>query len=134
MNQPGKPQAKTFYTPVPQGRVLLRLVAGLGVWASCFVLLYAGLSLGCASALAGKQVGGVSVLSALLTVIWVAHLAALAVMFWRAWSNRHVLPTDVQPASTARFTGRLTWVLHGVALVATVVIGLPILMLPACSA
>lgn len=134
MNQPGKPHAKLFYTPVPQGRVLLRLVAGLGVWASCFVLLYAGLSLGCASALAGKHIAGVSVLSALLAVIWVAHMTALVVMFLRAWRNRNVLPTDVQPASTARFTGRLTWVLHGVALVATVVIGLPVLMLPACSA
>jgi membrane protein implicated in regulation of membrane protease activity len=124
----------TSYTPVPQGRALLRLIAGLGVWASCFVLLYAGLSLGCSSSLAGRQFAGMSLLSLLLTLIWIAHLAVLAVMLWRAWRDRHAPSPDAQPASTARFTGRLTWVLHGVALVATVVIGFPVLMLPACSA
>jgi membrane protein implicated in regulation of membrane protease activity len=124
----------TSYTPVPQGRALLRLIAGLGVWASCFVLLYAGLSLGCASALAGWRMAGMSVLSLLLTLIWIAHLAVLVVMLWRAWRDRHAPSPEGQPASTARFTGRLTWVLHGVALVATVVIGFPVLMLPACSA
>lgn len=131
MNQPGQPQGKTSYTPLPQGRALLQLIAGLGVWASCFVLLYAGLSLGCASSLAGKHIGGVSVLSAILTAIWVIHLAVLVVMLWR---GRHAPAQDGQHVSTARFTGRLTWVLHSVALVATVVIGLPVLMLQACSA
>lgn len=134
MNQPGQPQGKTSYTPVPQGRALLQLISGLGVWASCFVLLYAGLSLGCASSLAGKQIGGVSALSAILTAIWVIHLAVLVVMLWRAWRGRHAPAQDGQAVSTARFCGRLTWVLHGVALVATVVIGLPVLMLQACSA
>ncbi len=113
---------------MPHGRALLRTCAGLGIWASCFVLLYAGLSLGCASFLAGLHVLGIPILNVLLTLLWLAHVLWAGVLLRDAWRHRHA-HSDV----SRLFAARLTWMLGIVGLLATVVTGFPVLMLQACT-
>ncbi|KQP21223.1 hypothetical protein [Pseudorhodoferax sp. Leaf265] len=101
-------------------RWLLGTTAGLLVWASSFVVLYAGLTLGCEAGWHARRLYGINLLTGALALAWLLHLLALAAL-WRwfgPWTGalRHM----------AR-------VLTAVAAAATLWTGWPLLALPPCA-
>nr|WP_145546157.1 hypothetical protein [Variovorax boronicumulans] len=94
--------------------------AALLVWASCFVVLYAGLTLGCEAGWHARRLGGVNLLTGALAMAWSAHLLALAALWW--WFGHWAEPLR-----------RLARVLTVVAATATVWTGWPLLALPPCA-
>lgn len=108
---------------------LLPLFAGLVLWSSAFVLLYAALSIGCAFGWEQQAFGPLTLQRFVLLVLWLAHLAALLALL--AWTRRHarrVAPGD----RTGAFLARCALHATVVALVATVVNYAPVLTLSAC--
>lgn len=61
-------------------RLLLILAAGFGLWAVCFVVIYAVQGLGCAYGWHALSIGPVSLLRALLLVLAVAGTLATWIM------------------------------------------------------
>ena len=101
---------------------LLRLCAGLLLWASCFVALYAGLSLGCEARWHESALAGISALTAALAVVWAVHLGLIAELLRRQWRWRR------EPGLLARVVP----VLLVVAFIGTLWIGWPVFLLPPC--
>lgn len=96
---------------------LAHVTGGFLLWSSCFVALYALLSLGC-------EAGWGGLLRAVLLATWAAHLAAIAALGafqWRALrrDRASLLRVLALAASVA-------------ALFATAWIGWPVLALPPC--
>lgn len=99
---------------------LLGTTAGLLVWASSFVVLYVGLTLGCEAGWHALTVAGVNLVTGAMGLAWLAHMLALAALWW--WFGRFAEPLR-----------RLARVLTVVALGATVWTGWPLLALPPCA-
>lgn len=107
--------------PAP-ARWLLGATGGLLLWASSFVVLYGGLSLGCEAGWHARTLAGANLLTLALGLAWLAHLLALAAL-WR-WFGRWPR-AGIQPW--------LARVLTAAALAATVWTGWPVLALPPCA-
>lgn len=107
------------FTPV---HWLLGTTAGLTLWASSFVVLYGVLSLGCAYGWHVRAQPGGNLLTLALVAAWLAHLAALAVL-WH-WFGRW--PREGLLRGLSR-------TLTVVALACTVWTGWPVLVLPPCA-
>jgi hypothetical protein len=109
---------------------LLIASAGFIVWASAFVLLYSVQAIGCHSGIAIPDIAGVSLLSVALALVWLAHLAALVGLQlryglpWRSGAGQQGLD---------RFLPYLGALVTASALVGTVWIGAPVLLLPPCA-
>lgn len=101
-------------------RWLLGTTAGLWVWASSFVVLYAGLTLGCDAGWHARRLAGLNLLTGALAVAWLVHLLALAALWW--WFG--------QWTGALRHLAR---VLTAVAAAATFWTGWPLLALPPCA-
>lgn len=101
---------------------LLGTTAGLLVWASSFVVLYAGLSLGCEAGWHARRLAGANLLTLALALAWAAHLLVLGAL-WR-WLGRW------PQADMLRWLARA---LTAIALAATVWTGWPLLALPPCA-
>src|SRR5690606_40984719 len=56
---------------------VLIMTSGLIVWASCFVVLYAALSLGCTYGPPAMSIMGVAGLTWILCFLWIVHLLVL---------------------------------------------------------
>lgn len=97
---------------------LFACTAGLLLWASSFVVLYAGLALGCEASWHTRRLAGANLLTLALALAWLAHLLALAVLWW--WLRR-------------RTPHRLGQALTLVAVAATLWTGWPALALPPCA-
>lgn len=108
---------------------LLVLVAGLLIWSSAFVSLYALLSVGCAFGWDTRVIGPVSVQRAVLLAVWLMHLAALAGLVFWMW--RRMRRTD-RNEETAGFFSRVGLAAAVVSLAVTLVNYAPILGLSAC--
>lgn len=120
----------SFRLPRAGAAALVTMTGGLIVWAVCFVVLYATLSVGCELRLQLRQVAGINVLNLLLTVLWAAHLPVGAWLVRDATrSAREAEDRDGRPIP---FVLSATRLLSWSGLVATVCIGLPVLLLPAC--
>ncbi len=110
--------------PLHSARQWLLGISGAWLlWASCFVWLYAGLSLGCEAGWHTLPAPGGNRLTLALAIAWVAHLLALgALLVW--WTLRRpgagLLPVLART---------LSWI----ALAATLWIGWPVLTLPPCA-
>ena len=125
-------------------RLPLRLwsvFAGLLVWCSAFLMLYAGLSLGCEAGWQHRTVAGTTWLTALLAGIWLLHIAALGVlaaMLLRRHPDVKIAHDGEQHPSAPRpqggFLTRLALVLTAAATACTAWIGWPALLLPPCTA
>ncbi|RIY01859.1 hypothetical protein D3218_05890 [Aureimonas flava] len=108
---------------------LLLLVAGLVIWSSAFVSLYALLSVGCAFGWEARSVGPVSVQRAVLLGVWLLHLAALAALVGWTWRRaRRAAPSD----PLAGFFARTALACAVVSVAVTLVNYAPILGLSAC--
>lgn len=106
---------------------LLGLCAGLVVWTSAFVTLYAALSVGCAFGWEDRSFGPVSLQRGVLLAIWIAHLVAVAAIL--LWSRRRAANADT--GLDGFFAQTVLWA-SVVALAVTVVNYAPILGLSAC--
>ncbi len=103
----------------------LQLALGLIIWSVWFVLVYALLSLGCAFTPVERSLSAFNWLNGLLlaiTLVTAALLVWFAVRCWRA-------PT---PVANRRFIARLAAGIYLVAVVATLAVAMPILVLPPC--
>lgn len=109
------------------GLDILLLCAGLTVWASAFVSLYALLSLGCAYGWEDRMLGPVSVQRAALVANWAVHLALNAALV--VWSRRRARGSEGDPTA---FLARAAVIANVVALVATFVNYAPVLPLSTC--
>ena len=96
---------------------------GLLVWSAAFLLLYGGLSLGCAAGAGEGTLWQSDMLALALAGVWAVHLILHALPFLRR--GRSVEPPD-------DFLRRLMRLLAIVGAAATLWIGLPILLLPPC--
>lgn len=107
----------------------MQLALGLIVWAIWFVVLYGGLSVGCAVAPPAPESGPLNWLNLLLgalTAVVVAWL--LRQMFLCRQGAR----TKDAGGSRRRFIAAVSAGVYAVAAISTVFIGLPVLGLPPC--
>jgi len=114
----------------PTARDLLWAVSGPALWAVAFVLLYAGVSLGCRSPLAGAVVLGADALTIVLAAVLALHLAGFGRLI--ATSRRVVAHADAGPASTGAFLTRVRLMGAVAGAVATLCVGAPVLFLENC--
>ncbi|WP_198411302.1 hypothetical protein [Marinimicrobium alkaliphilum] len=101
---------------------------GLLLWALWFVVLYGGLSIVCAVAPPAAASGALTGLNGGLLLLTATVLALLAIMTWRCWRAGKAQA----PGSSERFMARLGAGAHGVSALATLWIGLPVVVLPPC--
>jgi len=100
---------------------LLRMTAGLIVWAIAFYALYGLHGVGCAAGWASaRTIGGLSVHHATMLAAWLACIAAASGVCVAL--RRH----------GDGMIDRTSWTLAVVGLLATIVTGLPIVFVPAC--
>lgn len=100
----------------------LQLALGLTVWSVYFVAVYAGAAVACAA--------GVSPRTTAAGLLVLTGLTALG-LGWAAW--RCAAAGRQAPDRTGRFVARTAAVLHATAAGSTLVVGLPILVVPACA-
>lgn len=106
--------------PAPRAAAsLAQLTGGFLLWSSCFVVLYALLSLGC-------EAGWTTGLRPSLVAAWGMHLAALALLLAWQWKTRKRpgAPPGLRAVALAATLA---------ALLGTVWIGWPTLALPPCA-
>lgn len=108
---------------------LLVMSGGLIVWSVCFVVLYGGMSLACSQGWFDVHVAGLHGINWMLAVLWLAHLALLALMTWVSLGHLRMTPREER---ARRFGWRTTLVLNGVGLAGTAWIGFPVLMMVPC--
>ena len=108
--------------PTTPRRWLLAATAALLLWSLCFVVLYGGLSLGCEAGWQSREVLGTNALTLALVLAWAIHLSALVALL--AWFVRQPLAPQVRALAVT---------LTGIAIVATLWIGWPLLALPPCA-
>ena len=111
-----------------------QLVTGLSVWALWFLAVYVGVSVSCAVApppVADGQFNAVNAGLLLLTIVTALGLGWASVACGR--SMRQLPPASESPeASRRRFIGVASTALYGIAAIATLFVGLPLLAMPPC--
>ena len=111
---------------------LLRLCAGLIIWASAFVMLYAGFSLGCQNFAVPVEDGLINPVTGLLAGVAMAHGLALAVFLWR-WHRHPVKAAGDETEKSRLFRHRVEGLVLWISLAALVWIAFPVFMLPPCA-
>ncbi|MCH8551567.1 MAG: hypothetical protein LAT62_06510 [Natronospirillum sp.] len=106
----------------------LQLALGLTVWSVWFVALYGGLSVVCAFAPPAPEAGPWTALNAGLLALTLVTTALLAWWGWRCWQAS----AHTEQGSNARLITRVSAGCHLLAALATLMIGLPAAVLPAC--
>lgn len=113
-----------------------QLILGLCVWALWFLAVYVGVSVSCAVVPPPVSQGPFTAVNAgllLLTIATALGLAWGSVICARAMRR---LPSESAPASPEagqrRFIAGISAALYGVAAVATLFVGLPLLAIPPC--
>lgn len=110
---------------------LLRLSAGAMVWASAFVALYAGHSLGCLAAPVAADAGLANPVTITLVALALAHGVALT-MLLRRWFAGSVPALEGETERTRRFRHRVEGLVLWISLTALVVVAAPVLMVTPC--
>ncbi|MCL7945528.1 hypothetical protein [Marinobacter sp. ATCH36] len=109
----------------------LNLVLGLIIWALWFVLLYGGLSVGCAFAPPGAEAGAwtwINAVSLALALFVSGYLLVCAYGCWKASPPSHAV--EVEPIKT--FTSKTSAAVYLVSALASLALGLPGILLPPC--
>lgn len=112
---------------------LVRISAGVIVWASAFVALYAGYSLGCRALPVTADAGLANPVTVMLSAIALGHGAVL-LMLLRRWFTRSVTALQGEPERTRRFRHTVEGVILWLSLMALAVIAFPILLVTPCNA
>lgn len=105
------------------------LVLGLVVWSLWFVILYGGLSVGCALAPPSGEQGAWTWINGVLLALAIIFTVGLLAGAYASW--RHAPPADSGKAK-ARFLGRVAAAVYLFAALASLAISLPVLLLPPC--
>lgn len=109
---------------------LLRVTAGLLVWSSAFVFLYAGSYLGCRALAPDPQTGLLNAVTGLLLIFTLLHLGALGVLAARWW--RGLRAADGEAPDSVRFRRAIEGLVLITAGAGVLMIALPLLMVPPC--
>lgn len=101
---------------------LVGMTAGFLVWSAYFVVMYAVLSLACVNGAAP------ALIVAALAVLAAATAAVIGWLGWRAWST-----AAAADAERSRFMSLTAALAAGLALVSTLWVAAPVLMLAPCA-
>ncbi|MCM5679693.1 hypothetical protein M8A51_09115 [Schlegelella sp. S2-27] len=110
----------------------LQLALGFIVWSVWFIAAYGGLSLGCSVAPPAPQAGAHTWINGLLAVLTLATAAGLSWCAWACWRARDA-QTPPQSQAASRFMAPTTAALHVAAAIATLFVGLPLVVMPPCA-
>ncbi len=111
---------------------LLRMVAGLLVWASGFVFLYAGLSLGCQFLTPPPEDGLINPVTGALAVLALIHLAVLLLLAaW--WWKRPVEAATGEVESSRMLRHRVEGLVLISAVFALLWIVIPVFLVAPCT-
>ncbi len=119
----------TGITTSSRNQAFLFMALGFTVWALAFSVLYGVQGTGCELGWHRQTIGPLSLLRWLLILIWAAHMAGLAWVFWRC---RAALAVTAAKAMPEAFLWRAALALTITAAVATVWIGLALLVPSIC--
>ena len=108
---------------------LLLLMAGMVIWSSAFIMLYAGLSIGCVFGWHMMALGPISLLRAILIGLWLVHIGLIAGLL--CWTYRRKRIAEESNEIETFFAGSV-FVASVVAGVVTVINYAPILGLSLC--
>jgi hypothetical protein len=114
----------------------LHLVSGLTAWSAWFVAAYGGLSLACRLRPPGADEGAATWINAALLALTLLTVAALLLGALACWRARRPTPGEPSDAGTTprrRFVAPVAAGLYLAAAVSTLVVGLPIVVLPPCT-
>jgi len=103
----------------------LQLALGLIIWSGWFVLVYSVLSIGCEFAMPDNSLSPFNWLNALLLVLTLITTGLLGFLAWHCWRA----PV---PSGNRQFIARVAAGIYLVAAIATLAVGLPVLVLPPC--
>ncbi len=111
-----------------------QLVAGLGVWALWFLAVYVGVSVSCAVAPPPVVDGPFNAVNAGLVLLTIATALGLGWASVACGRSMRRLPPASESSETSRrrFIAGASTALYGVAAIATVFVGLPLLAIPPC--
>jgi hypothetical protein len=107
---------------------LVMASAGLIIWASAFVFLYAIQAIGCAVGWNRGALGGFNQLTVILMFVWIAHIVPLLVLVPQQFRSAKSGGQGAQ----AGFLLWLAFLMTLVGLVATLWVGFPLMVLPPC--
>ncbi|GEM_PF-730595 len=111
---------------------LFRMGAGLVVWSSAFVCLYAGFSLGCQYLTPSVDDGLANPVTYLLTGIFLVHLLALTGL-GGLWWKRPVPAADGESPASRDFRHWIEGAVLAFSITGLVWIGFPIFMVAPCA-
>ncbi|MDR6982532.1 heme/copper-type cytochrome/quinol oxidase subunit 2 [Rheinheimera pacifica] len=106
-----------------------QLVLGFSIWSIWFIAMYAGLSVVCQLAAPAPADSAGNWLNYTLWGLTLVVLALLLLLAWRGW---RYCRSGQNGSGTPRFIGYVSTVLYLMAALATLVGGLPVLVLPPC--
>lgn len=109
-----------------------QLLLGLTLWAVWFVLLYGGLSVGCAVAPPAEQSGAINPLNATLMLLTLVVTGVLLLAAWRCMRAAPEPDSNSKESANRRMIARVSAGLYLFSALATLGIGLPVLVLPPC--
>jgi hypothetical protein len=108
----------------------LQLVLGLTVWLVWFGVAYGSLSVACAVAPPAPERGAYTWVNAGLLLLTLATALGLA---WAAWAAHRAARRAAGPqAPRERFLAWSASALHATAMASTLVVGVPLALLPPC--
>jgi hypothetical protein len=107
---------------------LAMAASGLLIFASATLFLHAFVTLGCALGWDGLTVSGFNLLTVILMAVWLAHLVPVAML---APQHFNAARAGGGGAQTTLLLW-LTFIATSIGLVATLRVGFPLMVLPAC--
>lgn len=110
----------------------VQLLTGLTLWFVWLCLVYGGAAIACAVAPPPVQAGPWNWVNGALLALTVFFAGGFLVAAWRSARAAAALTGAEQGMARRRFFAFVAAVLHGVAAVSTVVVALPLLVLPPC--
>ncbi|MBA4142596.1 MAG: hypothetical protein H0X43_06210 [Nitrosospira sp.] len=114
------------------------VISGFVIWAAYFVVIYAYLSVGCEKGLSDAELLGVNTVTLGLVAITMAALGSIGALgwvgfaSWRAAARGNSEDEKTTAGTRNRFTGLLMMMTSGLALLSTILVGFPVLLLHPC--
>lgn len=107
---------------------VITAVSGLLIFASATLFLHAFVTLGCALGWDGRTISGFNLLTVILMAVWLAHLVPVALLAPQHFNAARAGRGGAQ----ATLLLWLTFIATSIGLVATLRVGFPLMVLPAC--
>lgn len=114
----------------PAPRHPIHLALGLAIWIIWFGAIYGGLSLACVTAPPSPSLGPYTWVNGVLLLSTVAVVLLLAYLAWRCWYAPGI--GDERERHARRLVARVSAGLYIAAAIATLGVGLPMIVLPPC--